>query len=476
MRRAIRIRTARTRPCHPTAIHVIELLCTQIAGDFREIDQLAGVLLRFCQEQVEHLRLAYDSDVVCGLIGRETDALQAWFEEQIEEDWLDAAELAALAELLRGVARRVSDLLVPVEQAAVVAARVAADALDRAHGRRFAGVFRGRGVTLVGPGDPLPVGRPPLKDLFRDDLADPPRQLGPRLHELVWLRLLPRHERDHRVRLSFEAEDALADLRPESLLGVAIPCDGLGDLVVERTDDTQPSFFGARPRHAPSHRDAILSLLDEADRAGVRVLLLPELTVTPDIVTEVERWLARPGRSVSLLVCGSMHVERDGQRRNASPILLPGGRTLEHFKLAAASLPLPAPDGSLVSHREDVVTEPSVIPVLMCGDWSFTVLFGQDLVEPGVDRILELLGVRLVLAPWCSPETEMLAPVATALATRNRTVVLAGNLADSGPANAASAMMVRPVRENMIQRILRSEIDPPSLLFFHIARSQDADS
>jgi len=455
---------------------VIELLCTQIPRDFCEIDQLAGLLLRFCQEHVEHLRLAYDSDVVCALIGRETDALQEWFEEQIEEDWLDASELGAVAELLRGVARRVSDLLVPSEQAAVVAARVAADALDRAHGRRFAGVFRSRGVTLIKPGDPLPVSRPPLKDLFRDEFAPSLRRLGPRLHELEWLRLLPQHGRSHQVRLSFESEDVLADLRPETRMGVAIPGDRLADLHFERSDEPQPRFFDVRPREPEAQRDAILSLLDEADRAGVRVLLVPELSVNQEIVTAVERWLARPGRSISILVCGSMHVERDGQRRNASPILLPGGRSIEHFKFGQASLPFPAEDGALVEHREDVVMHPPVIPVLMCGDWSFTVLIGPDLLEPGVDRILELLGVRLVLVPSCSPRADALEPIAAALATRNRAVVLVGNLTDAGPDQAASAIIARPIRENTIQRILRREIDPPSLLFFHFVRSQEMDS
>lgn len=453
---------------------MIELLCTQLPGEFCEIDQLAGLLLRFCQEHVEQLRLAYDSDVVCALIGRETDALQEWFERQIEEDWLDASELGAVAELLRGVARRVSDLLVPAEQAAVVAARVAADALDRAHGRRFAGVFRGRGATLISPGDPIPVCRPPLKDLFRDELAPPPRRLGPRLHELEWLRLLPFH--GHQVRLSFESEDVLADLRPETRMGVAIPSDRLPALRFERADQPQPRFFDVQPRDAQAQRDAILALLDEADHAGVRVLLLPELSVNQDIVTAVEQWFARPGRSISILVCGSMHVERDRQRRNASPIFLPGGRSIEHFKFGPASQPLPLEDRSVADYREDVVTHPSVIPVLMCGDWSFTVLIGQDLLEPGLDHILALLGVRLVLVPSCSPRTDTLEPLAAALATRNRAVILVGNLTDPGPDQPASALIARPVRESMIQRILRSEIDPPSLLFFHFARSQEMDS
>lgn len=462
------------RICAVRSPFVIELLCTQVSGKFCEIDQLAGILLRFCQEHVEHLRLAYDSDVVCALIGRETDALQEWFEEQIEEDWLDESELAAVAELLRGVARRVSDLFVPGEQAAVVAARVAADALDRAHGHRFAGVFRGRGVTRIKPGDPIPVSRPPVKDLFRDGTN--PWRFGPQLHELVWLRILPQLERGHEVLLSFESDDVLADLSPDTRMGVAIPSGVLPDLDFDRTDEPVPRVFHVRPKNGPVHRAAILALLDEAEQAGVLILILPELSLDQDILQAVEQWFSHPGRSMSLLVCGSLHVERDGQRRNVSPILLPGGRTIEHFKLSRSSLPLPAADGTAVPHVEDIVTEPPVITVLRCGDWSFTVLIGTDLLEPGVDRIIELAGVRLVLVPACAVHTDPFEPVAGTLAARNLGVVLVANLADPGPDQPASVIIARPFRENSIQRILRSELNPPRLLFFYFARSHEMDS
>lgn len=464
------------RKCDVRSPFVIELLCTQLSGKFCEIDQLAGIFLRFCQEHVEHLRLAYDSDVVCALIGRETDALQEWFEEQIEEDWLDESELAAVAELLRGVGRRVSDLFVPAEQAAVVAARVAADALDRAHGHRFAGVFRGRGVTRIKPGDPIPVSRPPLKDLFRDDLVANPWRFGPQLHELVWLRILPQLERGYEVLLSFEGDDALADLSPDTRMAVAIPSGVLPDLYFERTDQPEPRFFPVRPASNTAQRTVILTLLDEAEQAGARILLLPELSVDEDTLQAIQRWFARPGRSISLLICGSMHVERNGQRRNVSPILLPGGRLIEHAKLSRSSLPLPTADGVVVPHAEDITTDPPVITVLMCGDWSFTVLIGTDILEPGVARIIELTGVRLILVPACSPQTDPFEPVAGTLAARNLGVVLVGNLADPGPDQPASALIARPFRENSIQRILRSELNPPRLLFFYFARSHEMDS
>jgi predicted amidohydrolase len=453
---------------------VIELLCTQLSSKFCEIDQLAGILLRFCQEHVEHLRLAYDSDVVCDLIGRETDTLQEWFEEQIEEDWLDESELGAVAELLRGVARRVSDLFVPAEQAAVVAARVAADALDRAHGHRFAGVFRGRGVTRIKPGDPLPVSRPPVKDLFRDGAN--PWRFGPQLHELVWLRILPHLERDYEVLLSFESDDVLADLRPDTRMGVAIPSGVLPDLDFDRTDPHAPRFFHVRPTNGPAHRQAILALLDEAEQAGARILILPELSADEDILQAVERWFSRASRVMSLLVCGSMHVERDGQRRNVSPVLLPGGRRIEHAKLSRASLPLSDADGTVVPHAEDITTDPPVVTVLMCGDWSFTVLIGTDLLEPGVNRIIEIAGVRLVLVPACAVHTDRFEPVAGTLAARNLGVVLVANLADPGPDHPASVIIARPSRENSIQRVLRSELNPPRLLFFYFARSHEMDS
>jgi hypothetical protein len=278
------------------------------------------------------------------------------------------------------------------------------------------------------------------------------------------------------VLLSFESDDVLADLRPDTRVGVAIPSGVLPDLDFVRTDEPVPSFSRVRPTNGRAQREAILALLDEADHAGVRILILPELSVDEDIVQAVEQWFARPGRSITLLVCGSMHVERDGQRRNVTPILLPGGRTIEHAKLSRASLPLPGADGTAVPHVEDVVTDPPVITVLMCGDWSFTALIGTDLLEPGVDRIIEIAGVRLVLVPACEIQTEPFEPVAGTLAARNLGVVLVANLADPAADQPASVIIARPFRENSIQRILRSELNPPHLLFFYFARSHEMDS
>lgn len=456
---------------------MIEHLCIQISVDFCEIDQLAAVLLRFCRDHADQLRLAYDSAALCALLGDETDALQRWFETEIEEDWLDQSELAAVAELLRGVARRASDAPASPEQAAVVAARAAADALDRAHGRRFAGVFRGRGVTEIGPGDPIPVCRPPLKELFRSDLSTNPARLGEHLHELQWLRLLPRLERAHQVRLSFESEDVLADLSPQTLLAVAIPCGGLSDLCFDRNTGTaQPRFFHVRPTRSAEQKDRILRLLDQADEAGVRILVLPELCVDQDIAGAIDQWFTRPGRAISILVCGSMHVERDGHRRNVSTVLMPGGQRIEHFKFNPFYVPLRDDGGTLAEYREDIVTHPSTVTVAVCGDWSFSVLICKDFLEPGVDRLLELLSVRLVLVPACSPKTDIFEPIAGILAARNQAVVLIGNLADPGADDPASAIICRPTKKNRLQSVLREEIDPPCLLFFQLARSQRMDS
>lgn len=456
---------------------MIEHLCIQISGDFCEIDQLAASLLRFCRDHADQLRLAYDSDRLCALLGNETDALQRWFEAEIEEDWLEQRELAAVAELLRGVARRAGDVHASPEQAAVLAARAAADALDRSHGRRFAGVFRGRGVTEIAPGDPIPVCRPPLKELFRSELSTNPARLGEHLLELQWLRLLPRLERAHQVRLSFESEDVLADLSPRTLVAVAIPCDGLSELRFDRTTGTaQPRFYHVRPARSEEQRERILRLLDQADQAGTRILVLPELCVDQDIAAAIDAWFDHPDRSLSILVCGSMHVERDGHKRNVSVILMPGGRRIEHFKFNPFYVPLPTDGGGLAEHREDIVTHPSTVTVAMCGDWSFTVLICKDFLEPSVDRLLELLGVRLVLVPACSPKTDIFEPIAGILAARNQAVVLIGNLTDPGSDDPASAIVTRPTKKNRIQRITREEINPPCLLFFQLARSQRTDS
>src|SRR5690606_30413312 len=154
----------------------------------------------------------------------------------------------AVAEWLRRGAERLRTTGT-ADQAAVMAARAMAEALDRSHGRRFAGVFRGRGVTFIAAGDPLPVPHPPLKELFARDLGTNPLNLGPQLHELTWLRLMPDLARGHKLRLDFQHDSVLADLRPDSRIAVLIPGHGVGALHVERTTEPAPRFFGVRPRH-----------------------------------------------------------------------------------------------------------------------------------------------------------------------------------------------------------------------------------
>ncbi len=455
---------------------VIDQLRSRLPSDFCEIDQLAAVLLRFCREQIGVLRAAYDSDQVCALIGEESDAVQAWLEREIEEDWLDDDELAAFGGILERVAARASALRVAPDQAAVIAARVAAQALDRSHGHRFAGVFRGRGVVDVAAGDPIPICRPPLKEIFARQLSSNPDRLGEQLHELTWLRLMPPLERGHEVRLSFEYEHVLADVDANTRLGVAIPSDVLSDLRFDVSETAEPRFFHVRPKRTAEQQAVILRLLDEADAAGARVVLLPELCVDEDIVAAIRDWFAKPERAVAILICGSMHTVRDGKQRNVSTILTAGGGMVEHFKFNPFSLALPTGDGEVALHREDIVTTPSLITVLMCGDWSFTSLICKDFLEPGVDRALQQLGVRIVLVPACSPKTSIFEPIAAILAARNQALVLVGNLADPGPSEVASVLVARPTQDLSVERVLRSEIVTPCLHFVDFGGSQRLDS
>ncbi|ACY16236.1 hypothetical protein [Haliangium ochraceum] len=459
---------------------MIELLCTQISADFCEIDQLAGVLLRFCRDRAELLRRAYELDDACAFLARETDRLEAWFEARLEEDWLDADELAAVAEWLRGVAMRAHDALpVSEETAAALAARAAADALDGSHGRRFAGVFRGRGVTELGPGDPFPVLRRPVRSLAHELLGGPDTELPPAgnaLYELRWLRLLPRFEHERRVRLRFTAEDALADVDLDARMGVAVPGDERTALQFHSRLDGEAHVARVQLRDPAAQRDAILGLLTQADAAAVRILLLPEFSVDESIVDAIARWRAEEPRSTAIVACGGMHVSRAGERRNASAVLLPGSTSLEHRKFVPFVRALPDAAGVIQDHAEDIVTEPATVEVIMCGAWSFSVLSGEDFVAPGVDRILELLGARLVLVSTCQPEPAALVSQAQLWARRNRATVVIANHAPGDDASATAALVAYGGPEPSPRPLAHDEIEPPFLHFFHIGRSHDPDS
>jgi hypothetical protein len=286
---------------------------------------------------------------------------------------------------------------------------------------------------------------------------------------------MPDLHRGHEVYLTFEHEDLLADLRPDARVGVAIPSDVQGHLRFEHTRQPRPRFFGVRPRYAGRQQRIILRLLDQAATAGVRILVLPELCLDQEVLTAVKTWFAQPGHGISLLVCGSVHVEREGSRRNISTTLMPGGREIEHFKFNPFYLPLLQEDGTLVHYREDIATTPARIRVSMCAEWSFTTLICKDFLEPEVDRILEALGVRLVLIPACSGKTSTFENLAATLAARNQAVVVIGNLTDPGPQDPASVIFVRPVHRNTVLRISRADFATPCVHFLDLAGGHDQD-
>ncbi|MEM9493432.1 MAG: hypothetical protein AAGC55_30065, partial [Myxococcota bacterium] len=380
---------------------MIEALISMLPDDFCEIDELAAILLRFCRERAEFLRLAYDSDLICGLMYEESDDIQLWLKDSLHEDWLSGEDLDAVRELLRRVASEVADHVAAHDTeaiAAVVAARAFAEALDRSHGRRFAGVFRGPGTTEVKAGDPIPIPHPPLKDLFAGNLGTNPLRLGPGFYELTWLRLLPDVARGHQVRLDFQADNLLANLRPDAHIAVGIPCDP-DDLRIERIDEPMPRFLEVHPRDPQRQTEILLDLLQRASDDGARIVIFPELCLDEDCLDAVREWHRHAEHGIAIAVCGSIHTYRNGERRNVATSLLSNGSEVEHFKFnpfIEVLMPAPTAAGRPVNYREDIVTTPAVITIHMCGDWSFTTLICKDLLEPGVAEILEHARVSLV--------------------------------------------------------------------------------
>lgn len=447
---------------------MIEILCSQLPTTFCEIDQLAAILLRFCREHAEGLRRAYDDARLCSILAEESDNMERWLVKNLEEDWLDEDELSWIFGFLRRAARN-AHRVGTSEQAAVTAARALAGALDRSHGRRFASVFRGRGATRIHAGDPIPIPHPPLKDLFAGNLGTNPHRLGPLLDELHWLRLMPDVARGHRVILDFQHDDVLANLSPDTSVAVLLPCD-LEDMHSDRSLEPSPRFFRVRPRDAAHQQEAVLGMLDQVAKAGVRIALLPELCLDEDGLAAVAEWHARASHDLSILVCGSVHCLRDGEQRNVATLILRDGSRVEHFKFNPFYLDLPSVEtGKPTSYREDIVTTPSVITIHMCADWSFSTLICKDFLEPGVGRILEDARVRLVLVPACSPKTTVFAQTAGMLAARAQSVVVIANMADPSEHDPACAIIARPTKRETIEQVWRSDVDAlPRLLVFEL--------
>ena len=275
----------------------------------------------------------------------------------------------------------------------VVIAHTLAELIDRCFGHCFGDWFRRRSPYQPATGDPIPLDHADLRRITDLPPTAPPWRLANRLDETRHLRLAGAWTTQFRVVFDYGAFRALEGIiSADTIVATCHPNGGLAELGLASRHG-QPAF-PVQPADLVEQRARIDTLLSAATQAGASVVVLPELSVTAAIATELEQWVRRPG-PVRLLVTGSFHQTdaRDPSRRSNRALAWVRGQAepLTQDKHSPADRPV----------VEDITPTgwPEIRVHVTADGWHVVIAVCRDLLNPAAVHALAEAGVNLVLAP-----------------------------------------------------------------------------
>jgi hypothetical protein len=193
----------------------------------------------------------------------------------------------------------------------------------------------------------------------------------------------------------------------------------------------------------------VVDLVRGALRKGARLVVLPELSTTPDIVEAIGA-LVDECDDQRLVVAGSYHTGSEGDARNESLGLLPENpERLRHLKM------VPFSDELRVgrSWREGIaIAEVPEITIYHAGRFRFCLLTCKDFLDHvGVGRAIERVGANVICVPAMSEKTDTFEGRAGGHVAGSQAVVVVANgpLRWEGACASPAAVLGQPVRGAM---------------------------
>ena len=378
-------------------------------------------LLRWCRDGHHRLQPLAESPRVHAVVSELLQPLRAAMAADSAAPELGARVRAELARSL------VSRADLPV----VAVAHQAAQLLDHYYAKSFDSSFQRRSPYQPGVGDPIPLDSPDLPSLTALTPTAPPWRLAHRLDETRHVRLAGEWAVQFRVILDYSLIGVLPHaLHRDTVLATLHPNRSLSEFAFPVTPDGRA--FPIRPVDEAQQRAVIEDLLASAVTTGASIVVLPELSVTPDISDALQSWVTRPD-GPSLLVCGSHHYNGiDGQRHNQSICWVRGRPTpLTHDKFSAADQPV----------REDIdpPSHPELRVYVTADRCHMAIVICRDMLNPDAVHALSEVGANLVLVPAMSETlTAFGGAVAQLVGSCQAIVVVANNPAEwrHGPGGA----------------------------------------
>jgi hypothetical protein len=232
-------------------------------------------------------------------------------------------------------------------------------------------------------------------------------------------------------------------------------------------------FFWVRPRSGAEQCQVMLQLLRQADAAGLRVLVLPELCHsinrghtedhTDTWQAAIDWFMGEERKHLRVVIAGSRHVERETERgperRNELLILVQGCPPWVHNKFNPMSL---GHERSSMQ-REHIHTSPRSLTLFLDQDWSFVPLICKDFLLNQARALLQSLRPGLVLISSMSEKTQDFERDALGLTSGCQAIVIYANTALELPgrvptAPAALGFITRPLLETTDEPSRRSKV------------------
>jgi len=347
--------------------------------------------------------------------------------------------------------------------AAVLVARLCADALDEAVGHRYVAVYRARRQWRLAPGDPFPVGEPALREVFGRHLTTHPDARDLPIDRTARLAIAP--EADG-VELVLDLDGDLAPPEPSATIAICLPIAAPMTELAYDTDAARGRFFDVRPRDRAAVGAVVRALLDEALTAEAAIVVFPELSVDGPALADLTRASASAAHR-PIIVAGSRHLHVDGQPRNQATLLV--GDAVYH---STKFNPFVLGDMS-----EGIHTTPAQVVIRGAIDgtgryaWSIAVLICKDFLSPGAFRLLTVARPALIVVPAMTERTAVFETDALGLTGATQATCIVVNQVDPRDLeheDAAVAIVTRPVPWALAEVVRRSEVTPPVCLLLSL--------
>lgn len=296
------------------------------------------------------------------------------------------------------------------------------------------------------PGDRYPIGDMCLKGA--DDYSARPHRLGLPPGELAHVRR--RGTEGIRVIVNGDFAPVIDGLMGSLPIQVAalLPNESWSELVI------LPDSIG--PADAATQQATIVELLEQANRSGVDVAVLPELSVDSGIVEFLsQKWAEATNQPI--VFAGSSHFVDGGRRVNRTAVLLPGvGVAWSHDKFSV----FVDQDGN----REPIdLDEPCI--TLGCGHVvRIATLICKDALNPSAARLMADLGVHLLAVPAMSDRLGDFTGIAHQLISRSQGAAVVANNPRLWEDNEVEhALLGHPVQQPSRQVDVRRSRSAPNL-------------